>query len=201
MSARWVLTHSYDDLFNKATKLHVYDSKLGKPSTYLLPKINKLINIGCSIVSGCPCPKINIYEFLNSIFQTIVTMLPSFMKDTNYAFILLYSTKVLLGQRYHRFLLNVFALQIHPSRWWFRCCSVLSQHRGLPYSTSNLVPLTELVLTLNFVEFNGEYFDQIAMLLWALTWVLAMPVCLCKLQTNGLTITWRRISRGVRTRH
>ncbi|BFZ15785.1 hypothetical protein BsWGS_18824 [Bradybaena similaris] len=91
-------------------------------------------------------------------------MLPSFIKDTNHALSLFDSTRLLPGQPYHLFLLDVCSLYTSiPHSDGLNALQFFLDRRVCPsVSTSTLLRLTELVLTLNSFEFNGEYFDQIS---------------------------------------
>ena len=52
---------------------------------YMLPKIHKVGNSGCPIVSACSCPTSNISAYLDSVMAPLVRQLPSYVKDTNHA--------------------------------------------------------------------------------------------------------------------
>ena len=147
-----------------AHKLRLFDSELGKPYFYLLPKIHKQGNPGRPIVSACSCPTEIISQFLDSVFQPIVEKLPTYIKDTNHALQTLETTIIQPDRTYLLFLLDVSSLYTSiPHTDGLQAVKYYldkNQHPSIP--TDTLVRLTELVLTLNSFEFNGQFFDQIS---------------------------------------
>ena len=69
--------------------------QLKHPTFYLLPKIHKLKNHGCPIMSACSCPTEHTSAYLDTVLQSIVQSLLTYVKDSTHALtmdvILLYS--------------------------------------------------------------------------------------------------------------
>ena len=147
-----------------ASRMHIFDSDLGKPSFYLLPKIHKDGNPGRPIVSACSCPTEHISEFLDSVFQPIVASLPTYIKDTNHALRTFDSLSINPNVKNYLFLLDVCSLytSIPHNDGLLAVQYFLDRqpHPNIP--THALLRLAELVLTLNSFEFNGQFFDQIS---------------------------------------
>lgn len=69
-----------------AFSLTFFYSNLDQPAFYMISKIHKIIrNPGRPIVSAWSCPTEQISKFLDSLFQSLVTPLPSYLKDTKHA--------------------------------------------------------------------------------------------------------------------
>ena len=147
-----------------ASSLRIYDSKLGRPSFYLLPKIHKSGCPGRPIISACACPTETISSFLDSIFKPRVEALPSYLKDTNHAILTLESLKFTNDKPRLIFLLDVVSLYtsiphkdgLLAIKHFFN----VNPHPSIDSTT--ILRLTELVLNLNSFEFDGQFFDQIS---------------------------------------
>ena len=152
------------ELPTRASSLCVIDSCLGKPAFYMLPKIHKPDNPGRPIVSACSCPTEHISEFLDSIFNPIVSTLPSFLKDTTHTLSVFSSIQLLPDRTYRLFLLDVCSLYTSiPNSDGLQALQFFLDRRTNPLvSTSTLLRLAELVLTLNSFQFNGQFFEQIS---------------------------------------
>ena len=99
----------------QASRLAFHPSDLGNPSFYLLPKIHKIsspadLPPGRPIVSAISCPTERISQFLDSVFQGIIPLIPSYVKDTNHALRLLDSTRFSGPSRRLIFTMDVCAL-------------------------------------------------------------------------------------------
>ena len=152
------------DLPTGASSLCVIDSCVGKPTFYMLPKIHKPDNPGRPIVSACSCPTEHISAFLDSIFNPLVSTLPSFLKDTNHALSVFSSIELLPDSTYRLFLLDVCSLytSIPHSDGLLALQFFLDRRTNPLVSTSALLRLAELVLTLNSFQFNDQFFEQIS---------------------------------------
>ena len=148
---------------SSAKNLRIYDSDLGKPCLYLLPKIHKLGNPGRPIVSACSCPTELISDFLDTVFQPIVANLPSFIKDTSHMLKSLDSL-VLPNEDHLLFTMDVSSLytSIPHADGLSAISFFLNKKANLKIPASAILRLTELVLNLNSFEFNGQFFDQIS---------------------------------------
>ena len=154
----------------EASSLVLQPSQLGKPYFYMLPKIHKMtcpneMPPGRPIVSAIACPTEKISQFLDSLFQPIVNKLPTYVKDTTHALHIIdninsnnQTPPTLL------FTMDVKALYTSiPHDDGLKAIQhffTLDPHPDIP--VHSIVRLTELVLTLNSFEFNGNYFDQIS---------------------------------------
>ncbi|GFR65041.1 telomerase reverse transcriptase [Elysia marginata] len=148
-----------------SSKYFTYNnSELGHPVFYMLPKIHKSNNPCRSIVSACACPTEQISAYLDSVFQPLVMLLPTCIKDTNHALNIFSQVVLPTNQLIHLFLLDVTSLYTSiPHADGLAVVKRFLNTRTSPVvSTDTLVRLTELVLTLNSFEFSGEFFDQIS---------------------------------------
>ena len=159
-----------DDLPNEAKSLLLHPSELGKPCFYMLPKIHKMkdmndLPLGRPIVSAISCPTEKISQFLDGIFQKIVTNLPTYIKDTNDVLNILKNTDLCsTTNEWSLFTMDVKALYTSiPHSDGLQAIRHFVEHHPTPdVSPTAIVRLTELVLTLNSFEFNGCFFDQIS---------------------------------------
>ena len=149
---------------------------------YLLPKLHKVDNPGRPIVSTINCPTELISQYLDGIFFSLVTKLPTFIKDTPDVIRLRKDSKS-TDDYLHRYL---FTKDICSP------CTNIPTVEGLAAlkyyleyypdddrpSTPTLLKLTELVLNLSSLEFDGKYYIQRRAWLWLLKWAQAMHVCL-----------------------
>ncbi|XP_059150561.1 uncharacterized protein LOC131937289 [Physella acuta] len=147
-----------------ASSLRIFDSKLGRPSFYLLPKIHKSGCPGRPIISACACPTETISSFLDSVFKPRVEALPSYLKDTNHAILTLESLKFTSNKPRLIFLLDVVSLYTSiPHKDGLLAIKHFFNVNPHPSIDSNtILRLTELVLNLNSFEFDGQFFDQIS---------------------------------------
>ena len=127
-----------------------------------LPKIHKPNNPGRPIVSACSCPIELISSYLDKMMAPIVRSLPSYVKDNRHT---------LQVSRYFNFLGEqklIVTMDIPP------LYTVIRNDEGLlalkyffdlrtvkEPSSETLLPLAELVLTLNCFSFGDGYFKQI----------------------------------------
>ena len=134
-----------------------------QPSFYMLPKIHKANNPGRPIVSACSCPTEHISQYLDHIFQPIVTSLPTFIKDSTDAIKQIEE----LNERTDFTPRTIFTMD------------VVSLYTNIPHGeglialrhfldkrvtqtppTATLIRLAELVLDMNAFEFNGQFYKQ-----------------------------------------
>ena len=158
-----------ESLPEEANSLVLQPSQLGKPCFYMLPKIHKMtypteMPIGRPIVSAISCPTEKISQFLDSIFQPIVSKLPTYVKDTNHALQILQDVNRNLHIPELLFSMDVTALYTsiphHDGLKAIKHFFTLDPHPTIPIES--ILRLTELVLNLNSFEFNGNHFHQIS---------------------------------------
>lgn len=113
---------------------------------------------------SCSCPIEHISELLDNIFQSLVSSLPSFLKDANYAVTIFESVIFTPGSAHHIFTLDVTSLytSILHCNGLLALRFFLEQDPHPVVNTDIVICLAELVLTLNSFEFNGQLFDQIS---------------------------------------
>ena len=136
-----------------------------QPCFYMLPKIHKLNSPGRPIVSACCCPTEHISKYLDTIFQPLVTSLPSYIKDSTHALNILKDI-----ENNGSFVpINIMSMDVSalytniPHADGLRALRFYLDNRSsLDPPTDTLIRLSELVLTLNSFEFDGEFFHQIS---------------------------------------
>ena len=131
---------------------------------YMLPKIHKTNSPGRPIVSACACPTEHISTYLDSLFQPLVSALPSFIKDSTDA-INQFETLNRDPTFFPSLIctMDVTALYTNiPHGDGLQALRFFLEQRPTPDPpTDTLIRLAELVLTLNTFEFNGNYYQQI----------------------------------------
>ena len=131
---------------------------------YLLPLIHKGDNPGRPILSTINCPTELICQYLDGIYFSLVTKLPTFIKDTPNAIRLFYDFRSTDDYR-HRYLftMDICSLCINvPTAGLAALKYYLLYYpdENRP-STPTLLKLTDLVLNLSSFEFDGKYYIQI----------------------------------------
>ena len=153
----------------EAGQLLLHPSQLGKPCFYMLPKIHKMscpneLPVGRPIVSAISCPTERLSHFLDTLFQPIVSKLPTYIKDTNHALQILHNLSQNSQIPQIIFSMDVTALYTsiphHDGLKAVKHFFTSDPHPTIP--TDSILRLTELVLTMNSFEFNGNFFDQIS---------------------------------------
>ena len=156
-------------LSDRAKVLTLDPSDLGNPRFYMLPKIHKIkdpsdLVPGRPIVSAISCPTELISQFLDSVFQQIVRTLPTYVKDTNHALILL--EELHFTSSCHRFIFTMDVTALYtsiPHTDGLQAIRHFVERYPITGADSNaIVRLTQLVLDLNTFEFDGHYFEQIS---------------------------------------
>ncbi|XP_059167077.1 uncharacterized protein LOC131949277 [Physella acuta] len=144
-----------------ARNLHLFDSDLGESVFYLLTKNPDAP--GRPLVSSNSCPTEHIASVLDGIFKTVVASLPSFIKDTDHAIEKLNLISFRPTKPMRIFRLDACSLYtsiphkdgLEAVKHYF----TKTPHHKL--STDTIVRLTELVLTCNSLEFDGNFYEQI----------------------------------------
>ena len=127
---------------------------------YLLPKIHKPEISGRPIVSACNCPTEQISKYLDQLFSPVVQELPTYIKDTS---LQVFHNFRFTGQHKIIFTMDVKSLYTCiPHQDGLKAVEYFMDiERKNPYPpTSTILRLTELVLTLNNVTFNGKNYIQ-----------------------------------------
>ena len=129
---------------------------------YMLPKIHKVGNSGCPIVSACSCPTSNISAYLDSVMAPLVRQLPSYVKDTNHAIQILESF-TFSGPNRYLFTMDIKSLYtVIPNNDGLQALKYHLNLRPLQHPpTDTLVRLAELVLNLNSFEFDNQHYQQV----------------------------------------
>ena len=139
----------------------VNNPKLGR--FYLLPKIHKRLNSvpGRPVVSNSGFFTENISEFLDHHLQPLAKQVNSYIKDTNHFLQKLNGLDSLLEDA---ILCTVDVVGLYPSiphdEGLESIHEALNSRSDQSVSTETLLELMKLVLKNNFLEFNGEFFQQ-----------------------------------------
>ena len=136
-----------------------------QPYFYMLPKIHKPSSPGRPIVSACSCPTEHISQYLDFLFQPIVTDLPSFIKDSTHALHILAN----LNDRQAfqpQFLLSMDVTALYTNIPHNEGLVALRHYLDLRPTpcppTDTIIRLAELVLNLNSFEFNEAFYQQVS---------------------------------------
>lgn len=129
---------------------------------YLLPKIHKANNPGRPIVSACSCPTVLISDLLDLIFQPLVSLLPTYVKDTTHALNLLRNFSFPSdGTERHVFTMDIVSLYTNiPHNDGLQAVNHFLKMSSFNLHIPTIMRLTELVLTLNSFAFDGGHFKQ-----------------------------------------
>ena len=127
---------------------------------YLLPKIHKPNTPERPILSACNCPTERISQYVGETLRPIVESLPTYVKDSPHALRLL--QEVQLHENPLLFTMDVRSLHTSiPHQEGLRALKHFLDKRSNPSpSTNALLRLAELVLTLNCIEFDGNFYFQ-----------------------------------------
>ena len=126
-----------------------------------MPKINKVDNPGRPIVSTINCPTELIGQYLDGIFFSLVTKLPTFIKDTSDVIRLCKDIKF-TNDYLHRYLFTMDICSLCTNIPTTEGLAALKYY--LEYypdenrpSTPTLLKLTDMVLNLSSFEYDGKY--------------------------------------------
>ena len=136
-----------------------------QPYFYMLPKIHKIASPGRPIVSACSCPTEHISQYLDSVFNPMVSNLPSFIKDSTHALLLLDELNNRPGFRpQHLLTMDVTALYTNiPHNEGLSALRYYLDLRPTLYPPTNtIIRLAELVLNLNSFQFNDAFYKQVS---------------------------------------
>ena len=131
---------------------------------YLLPKIHKENIPGRPVVSNISCPTYHISKFLSSQLKPIVRSCPGYIKDTTHLLQKIEDLNVNGREFKTLFTLDVKGLYTNiPNETGLQALKYyLDRREEKEIPTDVLLRLAELVLTVNCVEFNGEYYSQVS---------------------------------------
>jgi hypothetical protein len=130
---------------------------------YLLPKIHKVNNPGRPIVSACSCPTTLISQFLDALFQPLVTELPTYVKDTNDALRLFNDFTFPDDNIDNRrlFTMDITALYTNiPHNEGLQALKFFLNKSKFNVNHTTILRLAELVLTLNSFAYSDEHYNQ-----------------------------------------
>jgi len=130
---------------------------------YLLPKIHKEGIPGRPVVSNVQCPTVNISQLISEYLRSTIKKFPSYLKDTNHLHRTIEEVEFPPEAEVLLFTLDVKSLYTNiPHKEGLKALkSILAEYDEGDLDHTAILRLAELVLTINCIEFNGEFFCQI----------------------------------------